>query len=76
MSSSFRDPAGTVGALLVGAAIGLAFAAPMVPGPAAVSAPDVSVGPVGGYLLVGVLVMAAVPLCIALLYVVAAAMDS
>lgn len=76
MSSSFRDPAGTTGALLVGAAVGLVLSGPMLPGRAAVPSPSFSVGPVGGYLLVGVLAMTAVPLCIALLYVVSARIDA
>ncbi|WP_254837913.1 hypothetical protein [Natronomonas marina] len=76
MSSSFRDPTGTAGAFLAGVAGGLALSAPMLPGRAAVPTPELALGPVGGYLLVGVLVMTALPLCIALLYVVSIQIDN
>ena len=75
MSSGFRDPVGTAGALLVGAAVGLVLVTPVLPAPAALRAPAVGVGPVGGYLLVGVLALTAVPLCVTLLYLVLAEMD-
>ena len=40
-----------------------------------VARPTVTIGPVGGYLLVGVLAVTAVPPCVALLYVVAASAE-
>lgn len=76
VSSTIRDPRGTVAALLVGLAAGLALAGPMLPGREAAPRPDVTLGPVGGYLLVGVLAITAIPLCIALLYVFFVQVDS
>ncbi len=75
MSDGLGDPAGTAAAFLVGAVAGLALAGPMLPDRVAVPRPTVTVGPVGGYLLVGVLLATAVPLCVALLYVVAASAE-
>ena len=75
MGDGLRDPAGTAGALLAGAVAGLVLAGPMLPDRVVVPRPTVSVGPVGGYLLAGVLVVTAVPLCVALLYIVAASAE-
>lgn len=68
VSNDFRDPAGTTAALVAGVLVGLALARPMLPGRDALPPVDVSVGPVGGYLLVGVLAITAIPICITLLY--------
>lgn len=68
VSENLRDPAGTAVALLVGIAIGLVLAAPMLPGRDALPRADFSVGPVGGYLLIGVLLITAIPICITVLY--------
>ena len=75
MGGGLRDPAGTAGALLAGAVAGLVLAGPMLPDRVVVPRPTVTIGPVGGYLLAGVLVVTAVPLCVALLYVVAASAE-
>lgn len=75
VSSTLRDPRGTLVALLVGVALGLALAGPMLPGREAVPRPDLTFGPVGGYLLVGVLAITAIPICITLLYVFFAKVD-
>lgn len=75
MSSNVRDPRGTLVALVVGVGVGLALAGPMLPGRADVPRPDVTLGPVGGYLLVGVLAITAIPIAITLLYVVFAQVD-
>lgn len=69
VTSTLRDPAGTVVALLAGVAAGLVLAGPMLPGRGALPRADVTIGPVGGYLLVGVLAITAIPICITLLYV-------
>lgn len=69
MASNLRDPAGTTAALLLGVLVGLALAGPMLPGRDALPRADVSIGPVGGYLLVAVLAVTALPICITLLYV-------
>lgn len=68
MSENFRDPAGTIVALLVGVLVGIVLAGPMLPGRGALPEADFSVGPVGGYLLIGVLVITAIPICITILY--------
>jgi len=68
VSENLRDPAGTTVALLVGIGIGIVLAAPILPGRDALPAADFTVGPVGGYLLVGVLLITAIPICITVLY--------
>ena len=70
MSSSIRDRSGVGGAFLVGVAVGLALSAPMLPAAPPGGPASVSVGPIGGYLLVGVLAVLVMPLCTTLLYVV------
>jgi len=40
----------------------------MLPGRSALPAADFTVGPVGGYLLLGVLAITAIPICITVLY--------
>ena len=75
MRSSLRDRGGVGGAFLVGVAVGLALSAPMLPAAPAGGLAPVSVGPIGGYLLAGVLAVLVIPLCTALLYVVLAQTD-
>ncbi len=69
VSGTLRDPAGTTVALLSGVLAGLVLAGPILPGRQSLPRFDVTIGPVGGYLLVGVLAITAIPLCITLLYV-------
>ena len=69
MSSRFGDRDGIAGAFLVGVVVGLALLAPMLPREVPVALSTVSVGPIGGYLLVGVLAVLVIPLCIVLLHV-------
>jgi hypothetical protein len=68
VTDTFRDPGGTAVAVLAGLLAGLVLAGPMLPGRRALPATDVTVGPVGGYLLVAVLAITAIPICITLLY--------
>ena len=68
MTGTRRDPLGTTVALLVGVLGGLLVARPMLPARSTLPEPDAAVGPVGGYLLAGVLAITAVPMGIALLY--------
>ena len=75
MSSRVRDPAGTGGAFLVGMLVGLALAAPVLPRELPLAPPALSVGPVGRYLLAGVLAVVAVPLCMALLHILFLVVD-
>jgi hypothetical protein len=63
-----RDPLGTTVALLAGVLGGLLVARPMLPARSTLPELDATVGPVGGYLLVGVLAITAVPLGIGLVY--------
>jgi hypothetical protein len=63
-----RDPLGTTVALLAGVLGGLLVARPMLPARSTLPELDATVGPVGGYLLVGVLAITAVPMGIALVY--------
>ena len=69
MSSRFGDRNGIAGAFLVGVVVGLALSAPMLPRGVPVALSTVSVGPIGGYLLVGVLAVLVIPLCIVLLHI-------
>ena len=62
------------GAPLAGAVAGLVLAGAML-SDRVVPRPTVTVGPVGGYLLAGVLAVTAVPPCVALLCVVAASAE-
>ena len=68
MTGTRRDPLGTTVALLAGVLGGLLVARPMLPARSTLPELDATVGPVGGYLLVGVLAITAVPMGIALLY--------
>lgn len=68
VSENFQDPAGTVAALFVGVVVGLVLARPLLPGRDALPPADFTVGPVGGYLLIGVLAITAIPICITILY--------
>ena len=68
MTGTRRDPLGTAVALLAGVIGGLLLARPMLPARRTLPELDVTVGPVGGYLLLGVLGIAVVPMGIALLY--------
>ena len=68
MTGTRRDPLGTTVALLAGVLGGLLVARPMLPARSTLPELDATVGPVGGYLLVGVLAITAVPMGIALVY--------
>ena len=68
MTGTRRDPLGTTVALLAGVLGGLLVARPMLPARSTLPELDATVGPVGGYLLLGVSALAAVPVGIALLY--------
>jgi hypothetical protein len=68
VADSLRDPGGTTVALVAGLVAGLVLAGPILPGRDALPGSDVTVGPVGGYLLVGVLAITAIPICITVLY--------
>ena len=68
MTGTRRDPLGTTVALLTGVLGGLLVARPMLPARSTLPELDATVGPVGGYLLVGVLAITAVPMGIALVY--------
>ena len=68
MTGTRRDPLGTTVALLAGVIGGLLLARPMLPARSTLPELDATVGPVGGYLLLGVSALAAVPVGIALLY--------
>ena len=68
MTNTLRDPGGTAVALLAGLLTGLVLAGPMLPGRGSLPATDVTFGPVGGYLLVAVLAITAIPICITILY--------
>ena len=70
MSTSLENRSGVGGAFLVGVTVGLALSAPMLPAGPPGSLSSVSVGPVGGYLLAGVLAVLVIPLCTVLLHVV------
>lgn len=76
MSNSYRDPLGTTVALVAGLVAGLVLAGPMLPGRQAVPRADVTIGPVGGYLLVGVLAITAIPICITVLYMLFVQVDT
>ena len=68
MTRARRDPVGTTVALLAGVLGGLLVARPMLPARSTLPELDATVGPIGGYLLLGVLGIAVVPMGIALLY--------
>jgi len=76
MSGTIRDPVGTTTAMLAGLVAGLVLASPMLPGPEALPTTDVTIGPVGGYLLVGVLAITVIPLCITVLYLLVVQADT
>ena len=68
MTGTRRDPLGTAVAILAGVLGGLLLVRPMFPARSTLPELDATVGPVGGYLLLGVSALAAVPMGIALLY--------
>ena len=68
MTGTRRDPLGTAVAILAGVLGGLLLVRPMLPARSTLPELDATVGPVGGYLLLGVSALAAVPVGIALLY--------
>lgn len=68
MTGTRRDPLGTAVAILAGVLGGLLLVRPMLPARSTLPELDATVGPVGGYLLLGVSALAAVPIGIALLY--------
>ncbi|PSP49923.1 hypothetical protein BRC75_02140 [Halobacteriales archaeon QH_7_69_31] len=68
MTGTRRDPLGTAVAILAGVLGGLLLVRPMLPARSTLPELDATVGPVGGYLLLGVSALAAVPMGIALLY--------
>lgn len=76
MSRTLTDPGGTAVALLAGLVAGLVLAGPMLPGREALPTTDVTIGPVGGYLLVGVLAITAIPICITVLYLLFVQVDT
>jgi hypothetical protein len=63
-------------ALLAGVLGGLLVARPMLPARSTLPEPDATVGQVGGYLVLGVLAITAVPMGIAFLYLFFAQVDS